>query len=167
MESDKKPSILEPEGGEYRGHGYQRLTQYDQPLQHPPYYGSVPSPYPPPPPQQSNQNVSCGMVYTYSCALCCAYGLRVDLATERRKLTLICSTQTSNVVVVAQPSAQQPGTVIVHRGRPDDYLVLVLCLMVVCFCTGNLIAFVCLIPALILSLCVSISITTLLVMLHV
>ncbi|CAI8055111.1 hypothetical protein GBAR_LOCUS30087 [Geodia barretti] len=62
------------------------------------------------------------------------------------------NTSSNNVVVVSQPSAAQPSTVIVERVRPSDNLIWVLCLMVVCFCTGNLVAFVCLIPALIFSL---------------
>ena len=58
------------------------------------------------------------------------------------------------MVVVSQPSAPQTETVVVEE-RPNDNLMWVLCLMVVCFCTGNLTAFLCLIPALILSLSVS------------
>ena len=59
------------------------------------------------------------------------------------------------MVVVDQPSAAQPSTVIVERVRPRDNLICLLCLMVVCFLIGNHVAFVCLIPALILSLAVS------------
>ena len=71
-------------------------------------------------------------------------------------LFALFNTQSSNnVVVVSQPSAAQPQTVVVERVRPNDNLIWVLCLMVVCFCTGNFVAFVCLIPALVLSLSVS------------
>jgi hypothetical protein len=61
------------------------------------------------------------------------------------------SNNSSNVVVVGQPSAAQTETVIVQE-RPNDHLVFVLVLMVLCCLTGNLFAFLCLVPALILSI---------------
>ena len=59
------------------------------------------------------------------------------------------------MVVVSQPSSQPEITTVIERTRPNDYLLVTLCLMVVCCVLGNPMAFIFLIPALILSLSVS------------
>ena len=60
-----------------------------------------------------------------------------------------------NVVVVNQPSAA-PQTIHVVHNRANDHMVLTLVMMVLCFLHGNLPAFICLIPALIFAMVVSI-----------
>jgi len=59
-----------------------------------------------------------------------------------------------NVVVVNQPTTT-PTTVHVVRTRANEYLILTVVMMVLCFLHGNLPAFVCLVPALCFSCVVS------------
>ena len=61
-----------------------------------------------------------------------------------------------NVVVVSQPSTLAHTTIVQPRPRANEYLILTLVLMVLCFIHGNLLAFFCLVPALICSYVVSI-----------
>lgn len=56
--------------------------------------------------------------------------------------------QQSNVVVVNQPAAPQMTTEVTIHSAPSDYLTLTIVLMVLCGLHANLLAFVCLIPAL-------------------
>ena len=58
-------------------------------------------------------------------------------------------------MVVNQPSAA-PQTIHVVHNRANEYMVLTLVMMVLCFLHGNLPAFICLIPALIFAMVVSI-----------
>ena len=60
-----------------------------------------------------------------------------------------------NVVVVSQPSTLAHTTIIQPRPRANEYLILTVVLMVLCFIHGNLLAFFCLVPALICSYVVS------------
>ena len=62
-----------------------------------------------------------------------------------------------NVVVVGQPSTVPHTTIVQPRPRASEYLALTLVLMILCFLHGNLLAFFCLVPALICSCVVSIS----------
>ena len=59
------------------------------------------------------------------------------------------------MVVVNQPSAPQVVETVVVDDPPNDCLVPTLCMLVLCCVCGNWLSLVCLIPALILAICVS------------
>lgn len=61
-----------------------------------------------------------------------------------------------NVVVVSQPSTVPTTRVIEAHPHANDFLVLTVVMMVVCFFCGNLLAYICLVPALIFSIMVSV-----------